>query len=227
MDVTPHMQKSGSAVEQFVQATVDAELDLCGARQDMNGQFSFAFLGTDPTGDRQSVLSQLVNIIGIKPDIGIDPHGFVKTIGQSIAGKLIASLINRRITLDSTYCVSTPFQFQQPCLTLRHDPPLKRNKHHALPEQRCAWSGLLDWVAGVGAQRNPGFLLCGTSNTPGLPSLRFVQPRPPCRRSHLSPLVAVGGETFGQNLCSVRRPAHNVGFGPIAIGRSRLFADIV
>ncbi len=36
-------------------------------------------------------------------------------------------------------------------------------------------------MAGVGAQRNPGDLLCGTSNTPGLPSLRFVQPRPPCR----------------------------------------------
>gem|GEM_PF-4616282 len=34
-------------------------------------------------------------------------------------------------------------------------------------------------VAGVGAQRNPGVFPCGTPNYPGLPSLRFVQPRPP------------------------------------------------
>jgi len=39
-------------------------------------------------------------------------------------------------------------------------------------------------VAGVGAQRNPGVVRCGTSIVPGLPSLRFVQPRPPRRRGH-------------------------------------------
>jgi len=55
------------------------------------------------------------------------------------------------------------------------------NKHYpAHSFCQCETTGKM---AKVGSQRNPGVLPSGTSNLPGLPSLRSVQPRPPRRVS--------------------------------------------
>lgn len=96
IDGTAHMQESCSAVEPFVQPSMNSESKAGSARQNMNRQFSFAFLWIDPANDGQAISADLVDVVRIESDVRINPQCLLKAVGESIAGDLIASLIERR-----------------------------------------------------------------------------------------------------------------------------------
>ncbi len=71
---------------------------------------------------------QLLHIIRLEPHIGVDPQRLIKPIVQSVTAQLVAGLIDRRVPLNPPHRIPATLQFDQSCLTLRNNPPLKRDE---------------------------------------------------------------------------------------------------
>ncbi len=89
------MQESCSAVEQFMQTSMNSESKAGSARQNMNRRFSFAFLWINPANDGQAMSADLVDVVRIESDVRINPQCLLKAVGENITGDLIASLIDQ------------------------------------------------------------------------------------------------------------------------------------
>ena len=57
--------------------------------------------------------AQLVNIVGVEGDVGIDPHQFVESLGESVAGHLVACGVDGGVAAHTPDGIAASLQFAE------------------------------------------------------------------------------------------------------------------
>jgi hypothetical protein len=77
------------------------------------GELPRPHLRVQAADERLAVGAEVLNVVGVEHDIGIDPDQFVEAVGEGVGGHLVAGGIDGRVAADAADCASAALQFVQ------------------------------------------------------------------------------------------------------------------